>query len=49
MVHVFEPNLIGDAYRLNDLKSEVLRENFVRKVQEQQLIAAGRNRVNYIF
>ena len=39
MVQFFEPNSIGDAYRLNDLKFEVLHEDFVRKVQEPQLIA----------
>ena len=49
MVQFFEPNSIGDAYRLNDLKFEVLHEPFVRKVQEPQLIAIGRSRVNYIF
>ena len=49
MVQFFEPNSIGDAYRLNDLKFEVLHEDFVRKVQEPQLIAVGRSRVNYIF
>ena len=48
MVQFFEPNSIGDAYRLNDLKFEVLHEDFVRKVQEPQLIAVGRSRVNYI-
>ena len=49
MVQFFESNLIGYAYRLNDLKFEVLHEDFVRKVQEPQLIAVGRSRVNYIF
>ena len=49
MVLFFEPNSIGDAYRLNNLKFEVLREDFVRKAQEAQLIAVGRSRVNYIF
>ena len=29
MVQFFGPNSIGDAYRLNDLKFEVLHENFV--------------------
>ena len=47
MVQFFEPNLIDDAHRLNDLKFEVLHEDFVWKVQEPQLI--GRGRVNYIF
>ena len=46
MVHFFEPNSIGDAYRLNNLKFQGLQEDFVRKVQEPQLIAS---RVNYIF
>ena len=49
MVQFFEPNSIGDAYRLNDLKFEVLHGDFVRKVKEPQLIAVGRSRVNYIF
>ena len=49
MVQFFEPNSIGDVYRLNDLKSGVLHEDFVRKVQEPQLIAVGRSCVNYIF
>ena len=42
MVQFFESNSIGDAYRLKDLKFEVLHEDFVRKVQEPQLIAVGR-------
>ena len=49
MVQFFEPNSIGNAYRLNDLKFEVLHKDFVRKVQEPQVIAVGRSRVNYIF
>ena len=49
MVQFFEPNSIGDAYRLNDLKFEVLHKDFVRKVQEPQVIAVGRSRLNYIF
>ena len=49
MVQFFEPNSIGEAYRLNDLKFEVLHEGFVRKVQEPQLIVVSRSRVNYIF
>ena len=49
MVQFFEPNSIDDAYRLNDLKFEVLHKDFVRKVQEPQLIAVGRSRVNNIF
>ena len=49
MMQFFEPNSTGDAYRLNNLKFEDLQEDFVRKVQEPQLIAVGRSRVNYIF
>ena len=49
MVQFFEPNAIGDAYRLNDIKFEVLHEHFVQKVQEPQLITVCRSRVNYIF
>ena len=49
MVQFFEPNSMRDAYRLNGLKFEVLHEDFVLKVQEPQLIAVGRSRVNYIF
>ena len=49
MVQFFEPNSKGDAYRLNHLNFEVLPEDFVRKLQEPQLIAVGRSRVNYIF
>ena len=49
MVQFFEPTSIGDAYRLNNLKFDVLHEDNVRKVQEPQLIAIGRSRVNYIF
>ena len=49
MEQFFEPNSIGDAYYLSDVKFEVLHEDFVRKVQEPQLIAVSRSRVNYIF
>ena len=45
----FEPNSTGDAYRLNDLKFEVLHKDSIWKVQEPQLIAVGKSRVNYIF
>ena len=42
IVQFFEPNSIGDAYRLNDLKFEVLHEDFVRKVQNHKwLLLAG--------
>ena len=46
MMQFFEPNSIGDAYRLNNLKFEVFPEDFVRKVQEPQLTAVDRSRVN---
>ena len=49
MVQFFEPNSIGDAYHLNDLKFQVLHEDFFRKVPEPQLIATGRSWVNHIF
>ena len=48
-VQFFEPNSIGDVYILNNLKFEVLHEDFVRKVQKLQLYVVGRSRVNYIF
>ena len=49
MVQFFEPNSRSDAYRLNDVKFEVLPEDFVRKVKDPQLVLEGRNRVNYVF
>ena len=50
MVQFFELNTSrSDAYRLNDVKFEVLPEDFVRKVKDSQLVAIGRNRVNYVF
>ena len=50
MVQFFEPNIsTSDAYRLNDVKFEVLPEDFVREVKDSQLIAVGRSRVNYVF
>ena len=49
MVEFFELNSIGHAYCLNDLKFKVLHEDFIWKLQEPQLIAVGRSRVNYIF
>ena len=50
MVQLFEPNTSrSDAFRLNDVKSEVLPEDFVRKVKDPQLVAIGRSRVNYVF
>ena len=49
MVQFFEPNTIrSDACRLNDVKFEVLPENFVRKVKDPRLVAAERRRVNYV-
>ena len=48
-VQFFEPNSIGDVYILNNLKFEVLHEDFVRKVRKLQLYVVGRSRVNYIF
>ena len=50
MVQFFELNTSrSDAYRLNDVKFEVLPEDFVRKVKDPQLVAVGRSRVNYVF
>ena len=36
-------------YKLNDLKFEVLPEDFVRKMENPGLIPVGRSRVNYVF
>ena len=50
MVQFFEPNTSRkDTYRLNDVKFEVLPEDFDRKVKNPQLVAAVRSRVNYVF
>ena len=49
MVQFFEPNSRSDAFRLNDVKFEVLPEDFVRKVKDPQLVAVGRSRVNFVF
>ena len=49
MVQFFEPNSRSDAYLLNDVKFEVLPEDFVRKVEDPQLVAIGRSRINYVF
>ena len=50
MVQFFELNTTrSDAYRLNDVKFEVLPEDFVRKVKDSQLVEVGRIRVNYVF
>ena len=49
MVQFFEPNTIrSDAYGLNDVKFEVLPEDFVRKVKDPPLVAAGRSCANYV-
>ena len=49
MVELSEQNVRGYSYRLNDLKFEMLDEEFVLKIEEPQLIPVGRNRVNYVF
>ena len=50
MVQFFELNTSkSDAYRLDDVNFEVFLEDFVRKVKDPQLVAIGRNRVNYVF
>ena len=50
MMQFFESNTsISDAYRLNDVKFEVLPKDFVRKVKDLQLAAVGRILVNYVF
>ena len=50
MVHCFEAKTSRSyAYRLNDVKFEVLSEDFVPKVKDPQLVAVGRSRVNYVF
>ena len=50
MVQFFEPNISrSDAYLLNDVKFEMLPEDFVPKVKDSQLVAVGRSRVNYVF
>ena len=45
----FDPTTTNYVYKLNDLKFEVLREAFVRKLEEPRLTPVGRSRVNYIF
>ena len=50
MVQFLEPKTSrSDAYGLDDLKFEVLPEDFARKVKDPQLVAVGRRRVNYVF
>ena len=47
MVQLFEPNTSrSDAYQLNDIKFEVLSEDFLRKMKDSQLVAVGRSRVH---
>ena len=43
MIQFFEQNVTGDPYRLNDLKFEMLHEDFVRKIEQPQLIPVGRS------
>ena len=50
MVQFFEPNTSRkEAYRLNDVKFEVLSEDVVRKVKDPKLVAVERSRINYVF
>ena len=47
IVQFFEPNTSrSDAYWLNDVRFEVLPEDFVLKVKDPQLVVVGRN---YVF
>ena len=36
-------------YKLNDLKFEVLPQDFVQKLEEPWLIPVGRSKVKYVF
>ena len=47
MVQFFEPTVRSDVYWQNDLTFEVLSEDFVRKMEEPELIPVGRSQVNY--
>ena len=50
MVKFFEPNTSRkEAYRLNDVKFEVLSEDVDRKVKDPKLVAVERSRINYVF
>ena len=50
MIQLFKLNTSrSDTYGLNDVKFEVLLEDFVRKVKDPHLVAVGRSRVNYVF
>ena len=39
----------NDAQRLNEVKFELLPQDFVRKVKDPQLVAIERTRTNYVF
>ena len=39
----------SDTYQLNNVKFELLPEDFVQKVEDPQLVAVGRSHVNYVF
>ena len=49
IVQLFEPTVRSGVYRLNDLKFELLTEDFVWKMEEPELIPVGRSRGNYYF
>ena len=50
MMQFFETNNSrSDFYRLNNVKFEMLSEDFVQKVKDTKLVAVGRSRVNYLF
>ena len=50
MIQLFKLNTSrSDTYGLNDVKFEVLPEDFVRKVKDPHLVEVGRSRVNYVF
>ena len=49
MVQVLETTVRSDVYRLNDLKFELLTQDFFRKMKVPELIPVGRSQVNYYF
>ena len=49
IVQFFDLTGRNDVYKLNDLKFEVLPEDFVRKLEERRLIPVGRSRVSHVF
>ena len=50
MRQFFETNTSrSDAYWLNNVKFEVLPEDFIQKVKDPQLVAVGRSHLNYVF